>query len=512
MAFDLVLFGGTGDLAWRKLMPALFQAFRHGTLPPDGRIIGVARDGLSDEEYRSLIEARFAEVEGAKRPSAEEFGRFAQLLQFVQLDLSKPEDYQRLKARLDERHADTVVMYLATAPALFTVACEQLGAAGLATPQTRIVLEKPLGHDLESNRAINATVRRVFREDQIFRIDHYLGKPSVQNLFALRFGNALFEPLWRRELIANIQITIAEDLGVEKRGAFYEKTGALRDMVQNHALQLVCAIGMEPPINASAHAIRDEKLKVLRSLRPWTAENIERHAVRGQYSAGTSDGGRVAGYRDEAGVDPESSTETFVALRTEIENWRWAGVPFYIRTGKRLAGREASIRINFRPTPHPIFRTPEGATNQLVIHLQPRDGLELHLLAEGQDGRWSNGSKTGNGNAAHFGDRDRNSEGGARSEPLHRQMLTPVALGLDFDTRFGSERVGAYERLLLDVIHGRLNLFVRSDEQEAAWQWVEPLLEAWSSGKPRSYAAGTWGPSAASAMIARDGYCWSEEC
>ncbi|WP_295855822.1 glucose-6-phosphate dehydrogenase [uncultured Xylophilus sp.] len=487
MSFDLVLFGGTGDLAWRKLMPALFQAFRHGSLP-EGRIIGVARDDHSDEAYRELIRTRFEEVEGAKRPNAQEFEKFAQMLYFVRLDLSKPEDYARLKQKLDAGHADTVVMYLATAPALFTTACEQLGAAGLATPRTRIVLEKPLGHDLASNRAINEAVRKVFAEEQIFRIDHYLGKPSVQNLFALRFGNALFEPLWRREYIANIQITIAEDLGVEKRGAFYDTTGALRDMVQNHALQLLCAIGMEPPINASADAIRDEKLKVLRSLKAWTPDDLERHAVRGQYTAGTAYGQRVPGYREEPGVDPDSRTETFVALRTEIENWRWAGVPFYIRTGKRLASRDARIEVNFRPTPHPIYRTPQGCANQLAISLQPKDGLELHLLAEGQDGRRTR-----------------------RSSSTGEQTLAPVQLDLDFDKRFGSERVGAYERLLLDVIDGRLNLFVRSDEQEAAWRWVEPILEAWQTGRPRGYAAGTWGPSAASAMIARDGFCWSEE-
>ncbi|HSV34305.1 MAG TPA: glucose-6-phosphate dehydrogenase, partial [Ramlibacter sp.] len=241
MSFDLVLFGGTGDLAWRKLMPALFQAFRHGSLPEGGRIIGVARDDLNDEQYRALIRARFDEVELAKRPSPEEFDRFAAILFFLRMDLSRAEDYRRLAGLLRERNADTVVMYLATAPSLFTAACEQLAAAGLNTPNTRLVLEKPLGHDLASNRAINESVRRVLTERQIFRIDHYLGKPSVQNLFALRFGNSLFEPLWRRETIANIQITIAEDLGVEKRGAFYDNTGALRDMVQNHALQLVCA-------------------------------------------------------------------------------------------------------------------------------------------------------------------------------------------------------------------------------------------------------------------------------
>jgi glucose-6-phosphate 1-dehydrogenase len=487
MSFDLVLFGGTGDLAWRKLMPALFQAFRHGTLPDGGRIIGVGRDDLSHEQYRALIQSRFDKVDLSKRPSAEEFARFAAILEFVRVDLSKPDDYAALAATLNARNADTVVMYVATAPALFTTVCEQLGAAGLNTPKTRVVLEKPLGHDLASNRAINHTVRQFFEEKQVFRIDHYLGKPAVQNLFALRFGNALFEPLWRREHIANIQITIAEDLGVESRGAFYEGTGALRDMVQNHALQLLCAIGMEPPINSHADAIRDEKLKVLRSLKPWTQESLAQDAIRGQYASGNIGGEKVPGYREEVGVSPASNTETFVALRTEISNWRWAGVPFYIRTGKRLAGRDARIVINFRPTPHAIFNTTSDVGNRLVINLQPKDGLELHLLAQGQNNRQSRSSAS--------------------------QALAPVQLDLDFDKRFGSERVGAYERLLLDVIDGRLNLFVRSDEQEEAWRWVEPILDYWAADAqgPRMYASGTWGPSASSAMIARDGFCWSEE-
>ena len=338
MSFDLVLFGGTGDLAWRKLMPALFQAFRHGTLPEGGRIIAVARDDLSDEQYRSLIQSRFDSVELAKRPSPDEFARFAALLHYLRMDLSKTQDYERLAETLKARGADSVVMYVATAPSLFTNVCEQIAAVGLNGPTTRVVLEKPLGHDLQSNRAINDTLRRVLKEEQVFRIDHYLGKPSVQNLFALRFGNALFEPLWRRETIANIQITIAEELGVESRGAFYDQTGALRDMVQNHALQLLCAIGMEPPINSSANAIRDEKLKVLQSLKPWTLETIGQHVIRGQYAAGNHQGQPVPGYAQEKGVAASSTTETFVALRTEISNWRWAGVPFYIRTGKRLAG------------------------------------------------------------------------------------------------------------------------------------------------------------------------------
>ena len=484
MSFDLILFGGTGDLVWRKLMPALFQAFRHGSLPVGGRIVGVARDELSDDAYRALIQSRFDQVELAKRPTEQEFAQFAELLTYVRMDLSNAADYQRLASKLQERAADTVVMYLATAPSLFTVFCEQIAAAGMAKPNMRVVLEKPLGQDLASNRAINASVRKVFDEKQIFRIDHYLGKPAVQNLFALRFGNALFEPLWRRENIANIQITIAEDIGIEKRGAFYDSTGALRDMVQNHALQLLCAVAMEPPINAHADAIRDEKLKVLRSLKRWTPETLRQHVVRGQYGTGLVGGAAAAGYRLEAGVSGNSHTETFVALRCEIENWRWAGVPFYIRTGKRLAGRSAYIEVNFRPTPHAIYKSPLGAGNRLVIHLQPKDGLELHLFAQGQQNRMTSNT------------------------------LAPVQLDLDFDKRFGSERVGAYERLLLDVIDGRLNLFVRSDEQEEAWRWVEPIMQSWAADAegPRPYSAGTWGPSASSAMIARDNFCWSEEC
>ena len=491
MSFDLVLLGGTGDLAWRKLLPALFQAFRHGSLPEGGRIVGVAREALEDTSYRQWVAQRLDAVEGEKRPSGDEFARFGALLHYVRADLSKPADYAALAARLHEREADSVVLYLATAPGLFATVAEQLGAAGLATPRTRIVLEKPLGHDLASNRCINATVLEHFAEHQVFRIDHYLGKPSVQNLLALRFGNALFEPLWRRETTANIQITMAETLGVEKRGSFYDGTGALRDMVQNHALQLICAIGMEPPANAGADAIRDEKLKVLRSLRPWTPDTLARDVVRGQYGAGQAEGERVPAYRDEPGVDPASHTETFVALRTEINNWRWAGVPFYLRTGKRLASREAYIVVNFRPTPHAIFRTPSDGANRMVIHLQPRDGLDLHLFAAAQTPR-----------------------GLAQQRQQGSLPLTPVALNMDFDQRFGAERVGAYERLLLDVLAGRLNLFVRSDEQEAAWQWVEPILHAWQHSEegPRPYAAGTWGPSAASALVARDGHCWTEEC
>ena len=480
MSFDLVLFGGTGDLTWRKLMPALFQAFRHGKLPAGGRILAVARDERSDEAYRGFIRERFEDVDPSKRPNDEEFTRFAEALHYRRMDLSQPADYAGLKQWLDARGADTQLLFLATSPHLFPVIVAQLGAAGLNGPQVRVVLEKPLGHDLASAQEINRVVSAAFAEEQAFRIDHYLGKPAVQNLSALRFGNALFEPLWRRESIANIQITLAEDIGVGTRGDFYDRTGALRDMVQNHALQLLTMIAMEPPPTNDADAIRDEKLKVLKSLKPFTPESVARDVVRGQYKAGTIDGKPVPGYLEEGKVPTGSRCETFVALRTEVQNWRWAGVPFYLRTGKRLAGREAHIVVNFREVPHPIFPGANRA-NKLVIKLQPEDGLELHLMAAKGSG--------------------------------HSEVLAPVSLDLDFDKAFPTERVGGYERLLLDALAGRLNLFVRSDEQEQAWRWVEPILAAWDKDPsgPRPYAAGSWGPAAASALIARDGCAWAEE-
>jgi glucose-6-phosphate 1-dehydrogenase len=447
MSFDLVLFGGTGDLTWRKLMPALFQAFRHGKLPEGGRILAVARDERSDAEYRDYIRARFAGVEEAKQPSDEEYARFAGMLHYRRMDLSQPDDYRGLKAWVDARGADTVVLFLATSPHLFPVVCAQLGAAGLNAPHMRVVLEKPLGHDLASAREINRIVRAAYTEEQALRIDHYLGKPAVQNLMALRF---------------------------------YNRTGALRDMIQNHALQLLTMIAMEPPSTGDADAIRDEKLKVLKSLKPFTAETVARDVVRGQYKAGTVGGQRVPGYLEEDKVPAGSACETFVALRTEVQNWRWAGVPFYLRTGKRMPARDAQIVVNFREVPHPIFPGTRAA-NKLVIKLQPEDGLELHLLA---------------------------AKGGGGEERLY-----PVSLDLDFDKAFASERVGGYERLLMDALAGRLNLFVRSDEQEQAWRWVEPVLHAWRGDTlgPRPYAAGSWGPAAASALVARDGSAWAEE-
>ena len=464
MAFDLVLFGGTGDLAWRKLMPALFQAHRHGTLPPGGRILGVGRTPYTDDQYRRWLWERFQDVEDAKRPADGEFERFARIVHYRRMDLSQADDYAGLRDWLASpapgraTKVEAVVMYLATSPHLFPVVCTQLGHAGLNGPNVRVVLEKPLGHDLASAQAINRAVRESFADSQALRIDHYLGKPAVQNLMALRFGNAWFEPLWRRESIASIRITLAEDIGVGTRGDFYDATGALRDMIQNHALQLLTMIAMEPPARLTPDDIHAEKLKVLRALKPFDETSVRRDVVRAQY----------LGYRSEPKIPPDSRTETFVAVRAEVQNWRWAGVPFHLTTGKRLAAKHAGIVVEFRPTPHNIFPG-DIRPNKLVIKLQPEDGLELHLNAA---------------KGASYG-----------------ESLSPVFLDLDFEKALGHERVGAYERLLLDAIAGRLNLFVRSDEQEEAWRWVEPILRAWEREDPTAllgYAAGSTGPAALS--------------
>jgi len=485
MSYDIVFFGATGDLTWRKLMPALFEAFRQGGAAQGGRILGLAREVRDTASYRELLWERFQGLTWETWPDRSEFDRFAQTIEYQRFDIANPDCFSSLAAWVGQRDADAVVMYLATAPSLFVQACKGLAAVGLNEPRVRVVLEKPLGHDLASAREINDAVRQLFSERQIFRIDHYLGKQSVQNLMALRFGNAIFEPLWRREAIADVQITIAEDLGVEGRGGYYERSGALRDMMQNHLLQLLCIVAMEPPASSDADSIRDEKLKVLRCLKRFDPTTISTHVVRGQYRAGVAAGVAVSGYLDEPGVDPDSHTETFVAVRTEIENWRWAGVPFLLRTGKRLGTRGAEIVINFRPVPHPIFEGTEApARNRLVISLQPDDTIEMHLLAKA-----SNRAKAEQG------------------------RLVPVKLDLDFRQTFGTQTIEAYERLLRKVIAGRLDLFVRFDEQMAAWEWVAPILDAWAQDPtpPRPYAAGTWGPPAASALASRDGSSWPEE-
>jgi glucose-6-phosphate 1-dehydrogenase len=484
-AFTFILFGATGDLSMRKILPALFAAHRAGKLHAKGRIVCVAREAMSRDDYLAQVQRQAGKHVGDTKGTVPEAGweAFLARIDYLTIDARAPQSYAPLAVLL--READGVpVFYLATTPLLFEPICANLAAAGIDLSEARVVLEKPLGHDLRSSRAINDAVARVFAERQIYRIDHYLGKESVQNLLALRFANTLFEPLWRRESIAHVQLTIAEELGVEQRGEFYNATGALRDMVQNHLLQLLCMVAMEPPTSMHADAIRDEKLRVLRALKPLPLDALDQVAVRGQYKAGAIRGQAVAGYLDETGIPSDSRTETFVAIKAEIDNWRWAGVPFFLRTGKRLTQRVAEIVVTFRPVPHAILPMPAGlsaqSANRLVIRLQPDESIELHCLAK---------------------------------QPGDAMQLQPVTLDLAFDQAFRQRRADAYERLLLDAIRGNLALFVRRDEQEAAWQWVEPLQNAWHDSPlpPKPYMAGSWGPASSSALLTRHGFTWSEE-
>ncbi|VVE50783.1 glucose-6-phosphate dehydrogenase [Pandoraea pneumonica] len=478
--YTFVLFGATGDLSLRKVLPALFRAFCTGELAEVGNILAVARSPMDAQAYHAWCEQHVrAHIKSDVWDEAQ-WKRFLATIDYMPLDLGRKAEFDTLAERLAKREG-VRIFYLATGPSLFIPICEGLHSAKL-NENGRIVLEKPLGHDLASSVAINDAVGAIFREDQIYRIDHYLGKEAVQNLLALRFGNAIFEPMWRRDLIESIQITIAEELGVEGRGEFYEQTGALRDMVQNHLLQLLAIVAMEPPFSMDADAVRDEKLRVLRSLRALDDDTVARNVVRGQYGAGAIGKTAVPAYTDEPGVPADSQTETFVALKVEIDNWRWAGVPFFLRTGKRLGERVAEIVVNYRATPYPLLgeATAHAGANRLVIRLQPNESMRLYCLAK---------------------------------QPGEGMNLQSVHLDLAFDQFFKGHRMDAYERLLLDVIHGRLALFVRRDEQEQAWRWVAPIQAYWARQHkgPKRYAAGTWGPPAASALLAQYGTCWVEE-
>ncbi|MBB5408114.1 MULTISPECIES: glucose-6-phosphate dehydrogenase [unclassified Paraburkholderia] len=480
-SFTFVLFGGTGDLSMRKILPALFEAHRAGGMLADsGKIVALARHVEDRGEYLQWVDGHVKPHVSKNGLDEAAWTSFLARIEFVKIDLGNPDDFAQLRDAIQEMPGIRV-FYLATGPSLFVPICHALAAVGL-NHNARIVLEKPLGYDLKSSNAINDAVGEIFAEEQIYRIDHYLGKEPVQNLLALRFGNALFEPLWRREWVESIQITIAEELGVEARGDFYDNTGALRDMVQNHLLQLLSIVAMEPPHSMDSDSVRDEKLRVLRALKPVEPQEIGKVAVRGQYHSGVIRGNTVPAYATEHGVKPDSSTETFVALKVEIENWRWAGVPFFLRTGKRLADRVAEIVVNFRAVPHSALGASalRAGANRLVIRLQPNETIRLYCLAK---------------------------------QPGEGMNLASVYLDLAFDRFFREGQMEAYQRLLLDVIHGRLALFVRRDEQEAAWRWVEPILNEWkaSTKPPKPYAAGTWGPAAASAMLAQHGTCWLEE-
>ncbi len=482
-AFDLVVFGGTGDLARRKLMPALYYRDRDEQIPPESRIVGVSRGDLGRDGYATEIEAALREhlPEAALEPDC--LARFLDRLDHVTLDAVGARGWPELAARLQEAGDRVRVFYLATAPDLFGRICRNIGAAGLNTGAARVVLEKPIGHDLASARAINDQVGAVFAEEAIFRIDHYLGKETVQNLMVLRFANSLFEPLWNSSAIDHVQITVAETIGIEGRGAYYDQAGALRDMVQNHILQLLCLVALEPPTCLEADAVRNEKLKVLRALRRVQGTDVALKTVRGQYRAGASEGGAVPGYAEEIGADGGSRTETFVVIKAEIANWRWAGVPFYLRTGKRLPVRASEIVIQFQNIPHSIFGVGGGAIrpNRLVVRLQPNEGVELILMSKDPG------------------------PGGMR--------LRATPLNLSFAETFQVRYPDAYERLLMDVVRGNPTLFMHRDEVEAAWAWIEPILEVWqeSGEAPKPYTAGSWGPSAAIALIERDGRTWHED-
>jgi glucose-6-phosphate 1-dehydrogenase len=478
-----VLFGGTGDLAFRKILPALYSAYSNNRLAADFRLIGVARQSLSEDAFRERVtESITRSFPKLNRKTDTMLDAFLECVHYMKLDASVPGDYAALKQRIDQFASSAALFYMATAPDLFVPIVAQLKANDLIRDNTRVVVEKPLGRDGKSAREINQALRSHLKENQIYRIDHYLGKEMVQNLLVLRFANSFMEPLWNRKWIQEVQISISEQVGVEARGESYERTGALRDMVQNHLLQLLSIVAMEPPVNTAPNTIRDEKVKVLRALHPLTKSDVTKHVIRGQYRAGAVDGKPVVGYPDEAGIPPGSRNETFVALRAEIDNWRWAGVPFFLRTGKRMATRCAEIVINFKPVPFSIFGTSQHnmRSNRLVISLQPEESLKLHLTAKEQ------------------------------GEGI---TLSDVALNLDFATTSNSRRVEAYERLLLDAMRGDLTLFVRDDELMAAWDWVDPIIDSWESDRdvPRPYIAGSWGPTAASVLLAQSGSSWSEE-
>ncbi|KAF1712382.1 glucose-6-phosphate dehydrogenase [Pseudoxanthomonas kalamensis DSM 18571] len=480
--FDLVIFGGTGDLALRKLLPGLLRRYAEGQIPESSRILGVARDAQNDDSYRARVGEALQRVADADPALADKLPEFLQRLGYQSLDATRDDGWDAFAARLHEQGERIRVFYLSTSPALFVDICNRLRDHGLNGDGARVVVEKPIGRDLASATAINDAVGRDFSEDQIFRIDHYLGKETVQNLLALRFANILFEPLWSARHIDHVQITVAETVGLEKRASYYDTSGAMRDMVQNHLLQLLCMVAMEPPATLDANAVRDEKLKVLRSLKPIGRDEIAQATVRGQYRAGASDGAAVPGYLDELGRD-DSRTETFVALKAEVDNWRWAGVPFYLRTGKRLPDRVSEIVIDFRHVPHSIFGEAGGGirSNRLVLRLQPDEGVKLWIMIKDPG------------------------PGGLR--------LQHVPLDMSFAEAFGVHQPEAYERLLMDVVRGNQTLFMRRDEVEAAWKWVDPILDAWKEldDAPKTYTAGSWGPSAAVALIERDGRTWHED-
>lgn len=479
--FDLVLFGGSGDLALRKLLPALYHIYQSHPFAPATRIICIGRSATRRETFLDRIEARLQQHLPVESWDEVNWQQFAKHLYYVALDAHKPETYRALQEHLGNDSRPRV-FYFSTHCSLYGVVAAHLGSHHYITPHSRVVLEKPIGRNLSSARAISEQMSTYFSESQIYRIDHYLGKETVQNLMVLRFANPLFEALWNHHYIHHIQLSISESIGVEGRGEFYEETGAMRDIVQNHLLQMLCILAMEPPASLDPDRVRDEKLKVLRSLRRVQDSAINQQVVRGQYSAGSIGGKPCPGYTEEEGVSDHSSVETFVALKVLIDNMRWAGVPFYMRTGKRLPRRSCEIVVQFKEIPHWIFASPKGQlmNNQLVITLQPNESITLKLC----------GKRFGPGMDVHT-----------------------IDLNLSPSVRGNKRMADAYERLLLDVINGDQTLFLRQDELEEAWAWVDPILTYWesTSAPPEPYMAGSWGPAGATLLLARDGSVWYED-
>ncbi|MBX7105410.1 MAG: glucose-6-phosphate dehydrogenase [Gemmataceae bacterium] len=486
----LIIFGAGGDLTWRKLIPALYHLQRDEWLDERFAVLCIDRKPLTIEEYHDAI------FKGAQKSSRsgpitqENWERFAAHIFRRQGDLTAPQVYQEIKQFCDEKAGEWKtkvqrVFYLAVAPTLIQPICDQLAAAGFQNDRegTRIVIEKPFGRDLESARALNRMVTRDFEESQVYRIDHYLGKETVQNILAFRFANSLFEPVWNRRYIDHVQLTVGEDIGVEHRGGYYEQAGALRDMLQNHLLQLLGLVAMEPLLSFDADEIRNKKVDALKAIRPVTADEVDKYFIRGQYGSGWFRGEKVPGYRAEANVSPQSNIETFVAGKFFLDNWRWQDVPFYFRTGKRLPARVSEVVLRFRPVPHlsfPATAVRDLRPNLLTIRIQPDEGITLRFQAK---------------------------------QPGQMLRLKPVEMHFDYSEAFSGEQPEAYETLLLDAMQGDAGLFMRADQVETAWKLVDPILENWESAPPDdfpNYAAGTWGPEAATMLLANDGRHWTE--